>query len=333
MNPNTETEFVSIAEIAKQNGLKVGILSSVGMNHATPAAFYAKQKTRYLYKEIAGDMAKSNFDLFAGGGIIAKTENDFNEAITNLKKNNYSILSERTAYDKSMNYGDKLYYSVFDKLASDALLYQINKKANDISLADYVEFGINYLDNPEGFFIMVEGGKIDWAAHDQDGATVINEVIDFDRALKNALDFYEKHADETLIIVTADHETGGMSFGSDEMHYDTDFLKIDNQKKSKDVFISLLEENEKSEYTKLIAQNFDFIVTENSIKNLEPKEIATKMVDSLNHISGISWTTHAHTGMPIVTYALGLGSENFSGFIDNTEIIQIIQKTAQLKKK
>ena len=102
----------------------------------------------------------------------------------------------------------------------------------DITLADFTAKAIKMLDNENGFFVMVEGGKIDWACHGNDAATVIHEVIAFDKAVENALSFYEKHPDETLIIVTADHETGGLALGNSKTKYNSHLGLLKYQKSS-----------------------------------------------------------------------------------------------------
>ncbi len=334
MLPKTGEKFTSIAEIAKQNGFKVGILSSVGMNHATPAAFYAKQPKRSMYKEIAEDMARSNFDLFAGGGLYAKDKNELNYLFNNLKTNGYRIFFNEITFNKELDSDKKLFYTAnADTIPGFAIPYRIDQKESDVTLSEYVDFGIQFLENETGFFMMAEGGKIDWAAHDNDGATTVKEVIDFDLAVKKALDFYQKHPNETLIIVTADHETGGITFGQDQMGYKTNFLKLDQQKMSEEVFTKLLTDNKSNGVYQLVNTNFELKLPENFYKSTDPKSISNQVTDSLNRSAGIGWTTGSHTGSPVLTFAIGVGSEQFRGNIDNTDIIRFIQNATLLKKK
>lgn len=329
MNVETGEKFESIAETAKKSGMKVGIISSVGLNHATPAAFYAKREKRSMYNEIALDMANSNFDYFGGGGIIAGNNEAMLAAVNNMRQKGYQIIDERTKYSKENKYSDKVYYSVFNELEEAAIPYKIDRNENMAQLADFVRFGIPYLDNEKGFFIMAEGGKIDWSSHGNDGATTIHEVIDFDIAIREALKFYEKHPDETLIIVTADHETGGISFGSDEKGYTTDFRSIDQQKASEGAVVNSIEDMF-VDVNKTMNNNFGLELTKNYMKKYTASELADKMIDSLNRAAGISWTTHAHTGTTVATFAIGVGSEQFTGLIDNTDISKYIKKAAKL---
>ena len=103
--------------------------------------------------------------------------------------------------------------------AENDLVYAINAREKDLRLADFVRQAISQLDNPNGFFIMAEGGKIDWLCHANDAGAAIIEVIDFDNAVSVALDFARKHPAETLIVVTGDHETGGLTYSEAAMSY------------------------------------------------------------------------------------------------------------------
>ena len=103
---------------------------------------------------------------------------------------------------------------------------------NDLTLADYTAKAINLLTNDKGFFMMIEGGKIDWACHGNDAAAAIQEVISMDKAVANAYSFFLKHPDETLIIVTADHETGGLVLGNFKTKYSSYFGLLKYQKSS-----------------------------------------------------------------------------------------------------
>jgi len=326
MDTITGENFSSFAEIAKKAGWKIGIISTVSLNHATPAAFYANQSKRSSYSEIANQIKETNFDFFAGGGIyINKDSLEYENIFSDLKSVGYQIIENKEVYDVSKQYSNKIFYSDTNILGDEKEMpYDIDKKSNTTNLLDFVDFGINFLGTENNFFIMTEGGKIDWACHVNDGTTAIKEVIDFDEAIQIALDFYEIHKDETLIIVTADHETGGMSFGTKKMKYNIDYSLIDNQKKSIDEFSKILKNDKTENYLNLIQQYFNKTVDKNYIKDLTPDEIAEKLVLDLNTSSGIGWTTTAHTGMPVGTYAIGVGSEKFNGIIDNTDIIKKI---------
>ena len=113
---------------------------------------------------------------------------------------------------------------------SDAMAYEIDRTDDMWSLADYVEKGIEVLDNDKGFFMMCEGGKIDWACHANDAASTIHDTVAFADAVQVAIDFAKTHADETLIVVTGDHETGGLTIGFAGTDYDTYLTLLESQK-------------------------------------------------------------------------------------------------------
>lgn len=229
------TPVTNIAELLKEQGKKIGIVSSVTINHATPAAYYAHVESRNDYYGIAMQMADSGFDYFGGGEISKPTgdNKDQKDAYEVLKEKGYTIA--RTPEEiAALNSSTGKCYAVTPKVQdSGAMPYAIDQKEGDMSLADFIEKGIEVLDNDdEGFFLMAESGKIDWSCHANDAMTTIKEVKDFENAVQVAYDFAEKHPEDTLIIVTGDHETGGMTIGYASTGYDTAFNIMDNQKMS-----------------------------------------------------------------------------------------------------
>ncbi|MDO5690377.1 MAG: alkaline phosphatase [Tissierellia bacterium] len=228
------TPVTNIAELMKDEGKKVGIVSTVTINHATPAAYYAHVESRNDYYGIAMQMADSGVDYFAGGEISKPTGNDKDQkdAYEILEEKGYTIA--RTADEiAALNASSGKAYAVSPSIQdSGAMPYAIDQKEGDLSLADFVEKGIEVLDNDEGFFLMAESGKIDWSCHANDAMTTITEVLDFEKAVQVAYDFAQEHPDETLIIVTGDHETGGMTIGYASTGYDTAFNIMGNQKMS-----------------------------------------------------------------------------------------------------
>lgn len=230
-----EASFETIAEkVHSQLGMKVGIISSVNLNHATPAAFYAHQASRNSYYEIGEELIKSGFEYFAGGGLKKKTGPDKDNPRTNLydlaKEAGYTVtFTNKEAEAVNAETGKVIL--IDEHLAdSDAMAYEIDRTDDMWSLADYVKKGIEVLDGDKGFFMMTEGGKIDWACHANDAATTIHETVAFADAVQVAIDFAKDHADETLILVTGDHETGGMTIGFAGTDYDTYLTLLEKQK-------------------------------------------------------------------------------------------------------
>lgn len=360
MKSNHTDNLNSIAYYAKQSGMKIGILSSVGINHATPAAFYAHQPKRSNYYEIALELSESNFDFFGGGGFInPKGRNDSLPDIYEItKKNGYSILRTNAEFQNLTPSAEKVMLISPVILEDGELPYSIDQKQGFFKLADFTQKGIEYLENDNGFFIMVEGGKIDWAAHANDGGTVVNEIIDFDMAVYVAYQFYLKHPDETLIVVTADHETGGLGVGWRGTHYDNEFTLLTNQKQSLaklsenlNAFISsnqpftiekmykfgslnLSLEKLTSEDSIYIEENFLYYQEtqkeeEGTYEN--SNILAYTWLQVLNKNAGIGWTTGSHTGTPVPVFAIGAGSEKFNGYYDNTDIPKKIAESIGIK--
>ena len=247
-----DESFETITEkVHEQLGMKVGIITSVNLNHATPAAFYAHQASRNNYYEIGEELVASNFDYFAGGGLKKLTGYDKENPLPNLydlaKEAGYTVtFTNEEAAAVTAEMGNVILIDEY--LAdSDAMAYEIDRTEDMWSLADYVKKGIEVLDNDKGFFMMCEGGKIDWACHANDAASTIRDTQAFADAIQAAIDFAKEHAEETLIIVTGDHETGGLTIGFAGTDYDTYLTLLESQKisfqKYEDEYVSAYKEN------------------------------------------------------------------------------------------
>ena len=225
--------YETIAEKLKaQKDMKIGILSTVNLNHATPAAFYAHQASRSSYYDIGLEMIDSGFDYFAGGGLLQPTgkEKDKEDLYALPEEAGYKVVQTQ-AEAEALKAEDGKVIAIDEHLAdSSAMSYELDRAEEEWALADYVEKGIEVLDNDNGFFMMVEGGKIDWACHANDAASTITDTIALDNAVEKAVEFYNEHPEETLIIVTGDHETGGLTIGFAGTDYDTFLKNFENQK-------------------------------------------------------------------------------------------------------
>ena len=236
------------------------------------------------------------------------------------------------------------------------LSYAIDRKPGDLTLAEIVSTAIPFLEaRHERFFMMVEGGMIDYACHGDDAATAIGEVWDMDEAMRVAYKFYEQHPDETLIVVTADHETGGLALGNSDYTLHLDVLQ--NQQCSSwilsDKFTQLFKDKKKpswAEVQNLYRENLGFweqveitADEEKELKALYKKARKGKAKDTknmyksvnalgeagialLNKKAHIGWTTHAHSAHAIPIFAIGPNAAVFSGWHDNTDIVPLIKK-------
>ncbi len=212
------TKLRSIARLAKEKGMRVGILSTVSLDHATPAAFYAQQPTRKNYHEISYELVLSGFDFFAGGGFTDPTGKKAPVSRGNVlefaRDQGYRVITDNEDFLSLGRDAGKTIF-VHERLTEgQSMPYRIDRADGDLHLADLVAKAIELLSGPKGFFLMAEQGKIDWACHANDARTLFDEMLDLDEAVKKAVEFYEKHPGETLIVVTGDHECGGLSIGS-----------------------------------------------------------------------------------------------------------------------
>lgn len=252
----------TIAEMARDAGYKVGIVSSVSIDHATPAAFYAHQPSRKNMYEIAMELGRSGFDYFAGGGLVdpdgkkSKMAGDKVNAIEAARKAGYVVVNDADGF-KALKPGKKVLFMNPRLQDSKAMAYAMDNAPGDVTLADLTAKGIELLDNKKGFFMMVEGGKIDWACHANDAVASIKDTLAFEVAVAVAIEFQKKHPKDTLIIVTGDHETGGLTLGFAGTKYNSYFSLLNNQKMSyvafDEQFEAFVESNPKADFEQAMA--------------------------------------------------------------------------------
>lgn len=315
----------TVLEQAKRMGKATGLVSDTRLTHATPAAFAAHQPHRSLENDIAADMLSTGVDVMLSGGLrhwIPQSTNDKTQTYQSLKaltqgdvylkskrKDERNLLTEAQtdgyslAFNKQMlenAQGNKLLGLFAYSGMNDGIAYSQSKtdpKRTQPSLKEMTEKAINVLEkNNDGFFLMVEGGQIDWAGHSNDAGTMLHEMIKFDEAV-NSVYQWAQGRDDTLIIVTADHETGsfGFSYSSNELpkpqkRSGEAFQKRDyapnfnfgkfeildglyNQKQSYYGMISLFEKLEKSQQTPekladIVNENSNFPITKAQAANV-----------------------------------------------------------------
>lgn len=200
----------NIREKFEKRGMATGVVSTSSVTHATPAAFVAHNEHRNNYEEIAADFLKTDIDVFIGGGYdnFAKRE-DGKNLIEELENKGYKV--ETTIDEVSKVTQGKL----AGLIAPGHTAQASERQAGTLEIA--TQTAIDILDNNEkGFFLMVEGSQIDWAGHNNHTGYLVRETIDFDRAVGEALRYAATHKN-TLVIVTADHETGGFAVNNGNM--------------------------------------------------------------------------------------------------------------------
>ena len=283
------TALESISYKIHDAGYKVGISSTVGINHATPAAFYGHNVNRGNYYEIASEIPASEFEFFAGGGAIESTGDDEDRVSVYeaIGKGGYVIAEGMDDFAAKKDGAEKMMLLQKDGRLRTELPYAIDMKEDDMTQADLVRASIDFLyeEDGEGFFVMSEGGRIDWASHGNDTKAVILETLSLSDAVAEAVRFYNEHPDETLIVVTADHETGGLTL-SWEKGYNLYFDKLEEISCSKD----------------------------------KVSEEERERMNEISHEAHIGWTTGDHSAANVPVFAIGAGSGLFSGRMDNTDI-------------
>ncbi len=364
MDATGKRRLESVAEVARDSGRKVGIISSVTLNHATPAAFYGHNISRGNDYQLGLDLIASNFDYFGGGGISNHNQNK-----NSMYKGDVYKLAEEAGYTVRRSVeGIRALKPGAGKViaigASGALPYALDKTEADIRLPEFVLQGIEMLDNPKGFFMMVEGGAIDWLCHANDAAGSLAEVIEFDNAVKVAYAFYLKHPEDTLIVVTGDHETGGLTLGFAGTGYSSFIELLGAQKCSSSKLTQIFQKagaDDKvvtfDEIKKLITENTGLIfaadgkrakgglnLTESEEKafekafnaqypdgklNKKNNKIPGEAIRILNNKASVAWTSGAHTALPVSTTAVGQESKLFSNMIDNTDISKRLKQVVR----
>lgn len=348
----------SIAEMAHRCGVRVGIATSVTLNHATPASFYAHQPSRNNYYEIGTQLAASGFEFFAGGDFAEKANPDDKSAPHLYKladEAGYTIVRGHEEYENLDYSVDKVILIQKKDAVENTLPYAIDTQDGDLTLTQITQAAVDHLydrRHKEGFFLMVEGGKIDYACHANDAAAALQETIDFDQAIGIAYEFYKQHPKETLIVVTADHETGGLTLGNGS--YALNFGVLQAQKVSKAGFSRIINHMRHESRDSVTWQHVKTALAENfgfwdSIKLYERDEQAlyreyersftgekkVKMAESLyfrdepisdlavrilNRMAMVSWPVEAHSAAYVPIFAIGNSAELFCGQMDNTDI-------------
>ncbi|MFV0376173.1 MAG: alkaline phosphatase [Mangrovibacterium sp.] len=208
MNADTIAQ-PSMLEIAETKGMSTGLVSTSAITHATPASFIAHQPSRSMYEAIAGDFLKTDIDVFIGGGYKHFTNRKDGRNLTvDLKEKGYVVLQQMNEIEQVKS-GKLAGLTAFEH-------NEVASKRGDM-LPKATETALNILSqNKKGFFMMVEGSQIDWGGHQNNTSYVVEEMLDFDQAIGKALEFAAKDG-ETLIVITADHETGGMAITGGDM--------------------------------------------------------------------------------------------------------------------
>ncbi len=363
----------SVAELAHRKGRKVGIVSTCFVTHATPAAFYAHRKNRGLLYQVGLDLLASGFDYFAGGGFGGKSKDSKDpeyrgDLYALAAEAGYRVVTNKAPFMALAPGCGKVLFAACD----EHLPQSIDSDGSFPTLAEMTAKGIELLDGPDGFFMMVEGGRIDPAGHANDAATNLRDVLAFDDAVRVAKAFMDRHPADTLVVTTGDHETGGMAMGFAGTGYAIHVKRLAHQKCSRNAFKQVVKSRKAAlkaegrpwtfeEAQKLLEEYFAFdfsaaahsdnlsdklagekfaaktktnddrlMMTSRDVAALKDAFARNKLPDEARRITsekaGVGWSSGAHTALPVLTTAGGVGADVYHGYLDNTDIAMLLKK-------
>lgn len=349
----------NLAELLSERGMYVGVATNVAVNHATPSAFFGHDKSRSSYGTLFEQLIASEVDFAAGSTILHKRSGL--TPLQFIEKAKQAGMEFHNSPKEAKSVSGKRVLLLSPNLDEQALKYAVDCQAGDPTIVEYTEAAIGYLEREagnKGFMLMVEAGHIDYCAHDNDAVTTFEEVNDLSASVQLALDFYAKHPKQTLIVVTADHETGGLSVGSnDYVMYPQNLAyqrcsmvaltaKMRAMRERGDIEwesmrallssqLGLWDKVKLSEADeKLLKECFeqDFVRTAEEVVSLynHNEKLASLAIEVLNRASQIKWISLDHTGMQVPLFVKGAGQEHFYNCFDNTDVPKAIAKAMGL---
>lgn len=314
---------------------------------------------------IGQQLVATDFDFFGGSDFTTPQNPDGGaDLYQQARDKGYCITRSYKEYQKRSKKADKmilLQSEEASKVDRGGIPYALDRQEGDLTLPDITRAAINFLTKKQGgkdgFFLMVEGGKIDWLCHANDVA-FIPEIIEMDDAVKVAYEFYQQHPDETLIVVTADHETGGLVLGRGG--YQLNLQAVANQRMSIsrlgtelhklhdkyddkydwEVAKAFLTDNFgfwdkvqlSDDQTARLQRSFQRVLEGKGVdaKSLYQKdsEFAGTVNRVMSECARLTWGTGSHTNGYVPCFSIGVGAEQLQGRLDNTELPVRIAKAA-----
>ena len=326
--------LTTVLELAKTQGKATGLVVTSEIMHATPADFSAHAASRKNYNDISEQQVFQNMNVVLGGGYKFFTpaeREDKQDLIGEIKNQGYQLVTNKNQLSAITD------GKVFGLFAPADLPYELDRKQDEPALAEMTSKAIQLLaKDKDGFFLMVEGSKVDWAAHNNAPAALTGDIKAFDDAVGMALN-YAKTNKDTLVIVASDHGNGGISMGNEATNGNYSTLPIsaftDTLKKVKMTEESLAKAitNNEDQTSNLIKTNFGFVPTEaeiNSVMTAGSEDAKMKVLRTiLNKRSDLGWTTGGHTGEDIALYVYADNYKNqLTGTVQNSDIGKYIAK-------
>lgn len=327
-NPNDAfTPVANVLEGAKQLGKATGIVSTSEIQHATPASFSSHVTSRSNYDDIGEQQVYQNLDVILGGGYdYLKSENrkDGENLVSVIEEKGYDLLTTRDELLKTKS--DKIYGS----FAGSSMAYELDRtktNPNEPSLAEMTSTAINTLNkDKDGFFLMIEGSKIDWAAHANDPIGMVTDILSFDDAVNEALKFAKKDKN-TMVIAVTDHGNSGITIGNENTNSTYDKINISNYinpLKKATMTVEGALSHLKADRSNLVEvaklYGLDNLTAEETaaLNATETKKLAGTLVNLLSKRADLGYTTGGHTGDDVFLYSFG--PKRISGLVDNTDL-------------
>ncbi len=351
-----QDDMVNLGDGLHAAGIPLGVVTTTRITHATPAAFTSHSNDRDNESHIADEQLDFAPELLVGGGtsyLIPQSEegskrSDDRNLIDEYESKGYTYFDDIETYDSEVANTNTPVLATFNDSHLD---YEIDTDDDAPGLSEITQSSIDYMYNnyQDGFFMMIEGGRIDHAAHANDAPALLEETLEFENAIKEGLEFYNEHADETLILVGADHETGGLGLG-DDSDYFLNLGTLDEYNGATETMLQgyYKQDMDHDEVIEYIENDYGLQnLTDDEIKQLD--DVMTRMDNTtpdpdngyvgifyddygaydplatvVNEITAdranVGFTTHAHTGTFVEASAIGIGSENFDGMFTNEDI-------------
>ena len=324
----------TVMEVAKGNGMRIGLATNSTIYDASPAAFAGHVPDRKLYSPIIDQYLELEPDLLLGGGrdlFLPRSQagsrrKDETDMIAAFKKRGYAYVSDKQGLAQAR--GAK----ILGLLSLRDMSFEIDRDRNlQPSVYDMTQAAIRILQegNRRGFVVFIENENIDSAGHMTDIAALIHDFREFDRAVGLAYEFYKKHPKETLLLVTSDHDTGGLGFiGKASLQ---DLKRIQTIRISLSKAVELLGPNPSpAAIDQLVAENFKGFTLRPELKEaiLKKKSFgpafrtnpaAAALSAMVTSQTQAYWLSTSHTNQPVFVAALGAGAEKFRGYQDNTD--------------
>lgn len=318
-------ELKTILEAAKDNGKSTGIVVTSAVTHATPACFAAHVDDRSNQEDIAPQILENDVDVILGGG-----RNYFSDSlIEDTSNNGYTYVSNQNELLDESNNTTKL----IGLFSDDSMAPELDREeTSEPSLAEMSQAAINTLKkDDDGFFLMIEGSQIDSAGHDHDAAWAMKDMEAFEEAIQIVLDF-AKENDDTLVIVTGDHDNGGLSVGGYDQ-YDADIDILRNVTAS-GKFMEEQLNSDRSNISDVVKKYTGLDLTKEEIEEIETSENPSDAInDVVSEKALTGWTTRGHTGVDIPVYAYGPHADSFEGLHENTDLAVLMAQAMDVSLK